>query len=202
MQNIIFLAGCLMAVLLVIYCILYVLYKLVDLKEKPFLKTDQMPVLVPVPIPTKNQRGALKKLLAFIFDIRHWELAENWRFKLNEEDELIIPKGFTFNGASISRIFWAFLSPTGLLLIPGLLHDCGYKYDQIWRINSYGCPEPYQKGAGKEYWDQLFLDVGNEVNGVTLVNFIAWLAVTFSGRGAWNKHRREEMTACHRQAAA
>ncbi len=201
MQTIIFFAGVLVIALFIFYAVMYVLYKIVKLENEPYFHIEQMPKLVPVPIPTEKQKNPLQKLLAFIFEIRRWELAECWRYQLNEKEELIIPKGFRFDGASIPKIFWAFLSPSGLLLIPGLLHDCGYKFDQIWKINSNGCPVPYKRGAGKEYWDQLFLDVCSEVNGVPLVNFIAWLAVALAGNGAWNKHRKADMAADQPQTA-
>ena len=194
MQAAVIVIGTIVISLSVFYLFMYLLYKVIDLENATSLELDQMPVLIPVPIPTKKQKNPLQKLLAFIFEIRQWELAECWRYQLNEQHELIIPKGFRFDGASIPRIFWAFLSPTGLLLIPGLLHDCGYKYDQVWRINSFSCPEPFMQGAGKETWDQLFMDVGNEVNGVWLVNLIAWLAVKTGGRSAWNKYRKIEMS--------
>ena len=41
----------------------------------------------------------------------------------------------------------------------------------------------------------LFKDVGDEVNGVFLVNFIAWIAVAVGGDSAWKEYRRENKPA-------
>ena len=68
------------------------------------------------------------RLLVWIFEVRKWELMENWYFTLNDDVQIVINKGFVFDGASIPRPLWAFLSPVGLLLIPGLIHDYGYKF--------------------------------------------------------------------------
>jgi hypothetical protein len=73
------------------------------------------------------------------------------------------------------------LNPIGLLLIPGLLHDYAYKYDQLWQVNAGGKTVPYKDGAGKDYWDSLFKNVGKEVNGFFLINGIAWIAVAVGG---------------------
>lgn len=189
MDYLIYSIGVLVTTLLAVYAFCYLLYFILKLKVDPVISTDSMPTLKPVPIPTKNQKTPIHKLVASIFEVRKWELVENWHYKLNEKVELVIPKGFRFDGASIPRPFWALLSPIGLLLIPGLLHDYAYKYDQIWEVGSDGCPVAYKKGAGKDYWDQLFKDVGNEVNGVFLVNAIARFAVAIGGSGTWSKHR-------------
>jgi hypothetical protein len=42
---------------------------------------------------------------------------------LKDGTEIILPADFELDGASIPRIFWGILSPVGLLLIPGLIHD-------------------------------------------------------------------------------
>ena len=149
-----------------------------------------MPTLKPVPIPTKNQKTPIHKLLVFIFNVRKWELVENWHYKLNDGVELVIPKGFRFDGASIPRPFWALLSPVGLLLIPGLLHDYGYRYDQIWEVGPDGKAKAYKKNAGKGFWDTLFKDTGKEINGFFLINLIAWIAVAAAGSSSWDAHRK------------
>ena len=193
MENLIYLIGLLVTTLLAVYIVFYFLYRILELKVDPVISIDSMPGLRPVPIPTKNQKSLIHKLVAFIFKVRKWELVENWHYKLADEVELVIPKGFRFDGASIPRPFWALLSPVGLLLIPGLLHDYGYKYDQIWRVGSEGCPEAYMKGAGKDYWDQLFKTVGEKVNGVSLVNAIAWFAVAVGVSGTWKRRREADL---------
>ncbi len=195
MDYLIYWVSFIVSLLLVLYVIFYFLYHKLDLQVGAFISTDAMPTLKPVPIPTKNQKSPFHKLAVFIFEVRQWELIENWHYKLNPEVELVIPKGFRFDGASIPRPFWAILSPIGLLLIPGLLHDYAYKYDQLWQVEADGMLDSFQKGAGKEFWDGLFINVGKDVNGILLINVIAWLAVFFGGNGTWNKYRDESAVA-------
>jgi hypothetical protein len=127
--------------------------------------------------------------LIWIFDVRKWELVSDWDYKVPDGPHIILHKGFLFDGASIPRIFWAILSPTGLLLIPGLIHDYGYRYDQLFEIKSDGQIVPYKKGAGKRQWDKMFKHVAKKVNGMVIIHFIAWLAVVVGGKKAWEKNQ-------------
>ena len=77
----------------------------------------EMPKLTPLIIDTKDQPSFLRKMVVFLACPRRWHLEEDWKYQLNPETTLVIEKGFIFDGASVPRIFWAILSPTGLLLI-------------------------------------------------------------------------------------
>ncbi len=191
MGVIVYLLGSLAVLLLVVYAVLFVLYRLNRPDHTPALTIEQMPAMKPEPIACGEKIPFFDKLLAMIFTVRRWSLQEHWRFQLEEDVEIIIPKDFSFDGASIPKIFWAILSPVGLLLIPGLVHDYGYRYDMLWRLGPDGEVQEYRKGAGKDYWDGLFQEVGDKVNGFSLINGIAWLAVTIGGEGAWRRYRRE-----------
>jgi len=152
----------------------------------------EMPCLSPITIPTKAQSTWLHKVVMGITEKRRWVLTNDWLYKLDDDVTILIPRGFVFDGASIPRIFWIFLSPTGLLLIPGLIHDYGYKYNQLWEIRreiNNVCILEYKKGAGKEYFDGLFKQVGKQINGMIVIDFIAWLAVALGGFSAWKAHR-------------
>ncbi|MCG9649037.1 DUF1353 domain-containing protein [Vibrio brasiliensis] len=180
--------GWLTVALLITYLVLLLLARVLAFNSSN--EGIEMPKLIPVTIQTKNQPSFLHKLVVFVTQTRQWELADNWTYKLNEEVTLVIEKGFVFDGASIPRIFWAILSPTGLLLIPGLIHDYGYRYDQIWKLEDNHQVSVYAQGNGKAYWDDLFKQVGNNVNEVGLVNLIAKLGVAWGGGDIWDKHRK------------
>ena len=182
--------GIVFVALLLITIVLFLLYLLFRKDVTSLIADEQMPVLLPLPIPTKN-RPFLMRVLVWLFDIREWQIVQNWHFKLDNGVEIVLPKDFRFDGASIPRIFWAILSPVGLLLIPGLIHDYGYRFDQIWRISASGQIEPYMENAGRKAWDDLFQAVGIQVNGFALIDFIAWVGVRIGGCFAWRKHRHE-----------
>ena len=183
--------GVVVVLSLMLYLLLFVLYRIFVKELEPSLDPAQMPKLRPVPIPSKNC-SFFTKILVWFFKVRQWDLAAHWVFTLTDGTDIVIPKGFRFDGASIPRPFWAILSPTGLLLIPGLIHDYGYKHNHIWKRGKDNKVSKYKQGAGKSYWDKLFLEVGKQVNGFTVVDFIAWLGIVISGHVIWRKHRKAE----------
>ena len=182
--------GIVFVALLLIIIVLFFLYLLFRKDVAPLLADEEMPVLLPLPIPTKN-RPFIMRVLVWLFDIRKWRLKKNWHFLRGNGDEIVLPKEFEFDGASIPRIFWAILSPVGLLLIPGLIHDYGYRYNQLWCKNASGQIEPYMKNVSRKAWDDLFQEVGMQVNGFAIIDFIAWVGIRIGGCFAWRKHRQE-----------
>ena len=187
--------GILVSLFLIIFVFLWILYKIFKKKVQPFIKPENMPIMRPVPIPTKNQRFFMR-LLIWFFDCRKWELVENYHYKLNGRTEFILHEGFEFDGASIPRIFWFILEPTGLLLIPGLIHDYGYRYNQLWVKKETGEVIPYQpeKPTGKNArwgWDDIFKQVAKEVNGISFIDDIAWTGIRLGGWCVWKKHRKK-----------
>lgn len=177
------------------FLLLFAIYKLMEkrIREKaaPSIDATGMPHLRPIPIPTANSPFGMRTLVWF-FDIRRWTLTKNWSYQLKDGTVIVIPAGFEFDGASIPRIFWGVLSPVGLLLIPGLIHDYGYRYNQLWQVTAEGQIKPYPDegiAADKKLWDKLFRDVAKEVNGLWLINVVAWLAVAFGGKRTWKRHR-------------
>jgi hypothetical protein len=149
-----------------------------------------MPKLIPIPIETRN-KSILIRIWRWITSIRKWELIEDWEFKLpDDEPVIVIPKAFVFDGASIPRPLWGVLSPTGLLLIPGLIHDFAYRYDYLWALDSKGYVYKYKEKSGQWIWDSMFRKVGLEVNGMALIDTLAWLALAVFGWWAWRSNQK------------
>ena len=166
-----------------------------NLLDKAKTKKIPMPKLEPVPIPT-----ARHGLMVWMHSVRRWRLAEHWKYDLPKnccvecrKVKIIVPKGFVFDGASIPRPLWVLLHPSGLLLIPALVHDFAYRCGFLWKIV---IDEKTGKETGtvcrcngcKEDWDILFQKIGANVNGVRIVNFIAYWAVRIFGHRAWKKN--------------
>ena len=150
----------------------------------------EMPKLIPIPIRTKDKPIGIR-IWRWITSIRKWELIEDWKHKLpDDEPVIVIPRGFVFDGASIPRPLWGLLSPTGLLLIPGLIHDFAYRYDYLWALDSEGSVYKYKEGSGQATWDSLFRRVGVDVNGIALIDTLAWFALATFGRWAWMSNRK------------
>ena len=147
--------------------------------EMPF----GMPVLQPIPIETKD-KGFWKGILLWLLGKRQWEVAEDFWFKLDGETYMI-PAGFQFDGASVPKFLATFLSPVGVLLMGGLVHDYGYKYATLMRDD--GTNIGYRDQA---YMDRLFRDICIEVNGFKFLNYLAYWSLRLVGFVAWNGHKK------------
>ena len=142
-----------------------------------------MPVLQPIPIETKD-KGFWKGILLWLLGKRQWEVAEDFWFTL-EGGNYMIPAGFQFDGASVPKFLATFLSPTGVLLIGGLVHDYGYKYATL--LHDDGTTFGYRDQA---YWDRIFRDICIEVNGFKFLNYLAYWTLRLFGFVAWNGHKK------------
>ncbi len=148
----------------------------------------EMPKLVPIPIRTQDE-PFLTRVWRWVTVVRKWRVAEDWEYDLPDGPRVVIPESFIFDGASIPRPLWGILSPTGLLLIPGLIHDFGYRYDYIWAVDTSGFVFKHHVKAGRKHWDAIFQRVGIEVNSMPILDTIAWLALVAGGWWAWRSNR-------------
>ena len=110
------LLGSLALLLLLIYAAGFWVYEKVRKPETPTaVDPKHMPVMQPIPIPTKHHASNLMKLLVMLFEVRRWQICRNWLFlyrpRHGEPVLLVIPEGFRFDGASIPRPFWSRSAP-------------------------------------------------------------------------------------------
>jgi len=143
-----------------------------------------MPLMRPIPIRTKD-KGFFKGILMWLLGVRQWEIADDFTYELNGK-KFVIPAGFKFDGASIPKFLHTFLSPVGVLLMGGLVHDYAYKYETLLKINKADTLGVIsQKRA-----DEIFRDINIGVNGFYLMNYLAYWSLRLGGFVAWNKHRK------------
>ena len=161
---------------------------LLDKNRKPKLKFNYkgMPHIKPLPIKTKG-KGFWKAIVMWLLSTRNWELTQDWKYNIDGKD-YIIPKGFTFDGASIPKFLRTFFSPVGVLLIGGLVHDYMYKYTHCKPVSAKGALLVVdQKKA-----DQIFRDINIVVNGFYTMNYLAYWSLRIGGFVAWNGHRKRD----------
>jgi len=145
---------------------------------------DEMPHMKPIRIPTDG-RGFWKAIWCWFWEVRQWEIAKDWHFQVGDE-KYVIPAGFQFDGASVPKFLASWLSPVGILLAGGLVHDYVYKYTVLLKKNKKDTSAPMtQKQA-----DELFRDINIEQNGIHVLNWAAYLALRVGGFVAWNGHRK------------
>ena len=172
--------------LLILVVIIGFLVNLLDKNRKPKQKFSYkgMPHIKPLPIKTKG-KGFWKAIVMWLLSTRNWELVQDWKYNL-DGTEYVIPKGFTFDGASIPKFLRTFFSPVGVLLIGGLVHDYMYKYTHCKPVSAKGALLVVdQKKA-----DQIFRDINIEVNGFYFMNYLAYWSLRLGGFVAWNGHRK------------
>ena len=161
---------------------------LLDKNRKPKLKFNYkgMPHIKPLPIKTKG-KGFWKAIVMWLLSTRNWELTQDWKYNI-DGTEYVIPKGFTFDGASIPKFLRTFFSPVGVLLIGGLVHDYMYKYTHCKPVSAKGALLVVdQKRA-----DQIFRDINIVVNGFYTMNYLAYWSLRIGGFVAWNGHRKRD----------
>jgi hypothetical protein len=147
-------------------------------------KYKEYPLMKPLRIATKG-KGFFKMILMWLLGGRHWEIAEDFNYEING-DKFVIPAGFRFDGASIPKFLHTFLSPVGVLLMGGLVHDYAYKYETLLKTNKAETMGVLtQKKA-----DQIFRDINIEINGFYLMNQLAYYSLRLGGFLAWRKHRK------------
>ena len=150
-------------------------------------KYSQFPTMRPIPIKTKG-KGFFTMIKMWLLGTRHWEIANDFDYEVNGE-KFIIPAGFKFDGASIPKFLHPFLSPVGVLLIGGLVHDYAYKYETLLKKNRKDTMGVItQKKA-----DEIFRDINIEINGFYFLNYLAYWALRLGGWFAWNKHRKRNL---------
>ena len=143
----------------------------------------EMPELRPLPINTQGLSW-WQRTKAWLLKPRRWEVVKNYSLHVGYLNEtLMVPVGFIFDGASIPRLFWPLLNPTGILLIPAIFHDFAYGHHAL--MNRDG--KLIYKNKGHDFYDKMFREISLQVNGIKTPDYAAWLALRLFGRFAYNK---------------
>lgn len=152
-------------------------------------KYKELPQMRPIPIPTKG-KGFWGGVWVWLTATRTWEITKDWHYTIGKTN-YVIPLGFVFDGASVPKFLATFLSPVGVLLMGGLVHDYAYKYGALLKKGKLkeNATTLTQKEA-----DILFRDICIEVNGFKVLNYLAYYALRLAGFVAWNKHRKNDIS--------
>ena len=172
--------------LLILFVIIGFAINLLDRKKASSVAFtyNELPHLQPIAIKTKG-KGFFKGIIMWLLGTRNWVILKDFKYTLNGT-EYVIPKGFTFDGASIPKFLRTFFSPVGVLLMGGLVHDYMYKYA--------ACKPADKKGqlllVDQKRADEIFRYINIEVNGFYYMNYLAYWSLRLGGFVAWNGHRK------------
>jgi hypothetical protein len=160
-----------------------------EAKVRVGFKAKEMPHMQPIPIPTKG-KGFFWAVWTWLMGVRQWEITKDFHFTLQGED-YVIPKGFQFDGASVPKFLGAWLSPVGVLLMGGLVHDYAYRYACLLKKGKKETSKIYTQ---KET-DIIFRDINIEVNGFVVLNYLAYWGLRLGGWLTWRSHRKNNLQA-------
>ena len=148
---------------------------------------DKMPAMRAIPWDFKD-KNKLQQIWHWLKTPRRYELTEDWKYIIPTGEKLIIRSGFDFDGASIPRPFRPFLSPTGLLLVGGLVHDFGYRYNKYILADG----RDFAVRGGKFFVDNLFRIIVYKETGFKILANIVYYAVRIGGNKAWKGYREND----------
>jgi len=138
------------------------------------------------------------------------QLTKDYRIGYSYKYNLVQPKDFITDLASVPRLLWAVpgFSPSGPLAYGAIPHDFGYQYGYLLteRIpgvvfnessmslyekfpDKFGELMPVFVGYGKEFFDGLLRDIVIEATGATIIANSTKLALDKFGHTVWNKYR-------------
>jgi hypothetical protein len=110
------------------------------------------------------------KLIVSEVDESRWQLVNDLVYRGNK-DVFTVPAGFKTDFASVPKLFWNILPPTGRYTKAAVLHD--------WLYSTHA--------VSKEDADGIFRRVMEEEKVGTIKRNIMWLAVKWFGGSAYNK---------------
>ncbi len=149
-----------------------------------------------------------RQLLTVRRETPRLELLEDWLVSLEGGLQVVVPKGFVTDGASIPRLLWPLISPFGPLLEGAILHDFGYQHgyllaaaddDQVYNLATlallktrpevFGALAPVFIGRPQDFFDDLLPYITVEIHGATLQATVARRALRWFGHWAWTEYR-------------
>jgi len=113
---------------------------------------------------------------------RLWKLLED--FSYFDEDFppegafIDVPAGFVTDFASVPRIFWITLPPTGKYGKAAVIHDYLYQYGKVGQVR-----------ITRAYADGIFRKAMEELGVGKIRRNLMWAAVRIGAGGAWNRSR-------------
>lgn len=135
--------------------------------------------------------GPWKRTWIYLTAPNQFEIRSDWKMKIPpDEQEVVIKKGFIYDGASIPFFARPILTSFGPLHRGGGIHDYGYRFNYLrdWEGNKI------YVDAGQKFFDDLFRTVGSHTSHLRGLATLAWSAVRMFGKVSWDKHRKNNLT--------
>ena len=130
-----------------------------------------------------------KNIIEFLTYRRTWKLQRDYVIWCDYLKEYIfIPKNFIFDGASVPKALYSFLSPNGILLLGACPHDFGYRYKGLIHIDNNGYL--YYKRYSKSELDKMFRSMCKKESSLGAAVNIAYIGLFLFGFTGWLEARK------------
>lgn len=130
-----------------------------------------------------------------ILNDREFELVEPFVFEWNDPipKQIVIPKGYPFDGASVPRLVWSItgILPVGLPLGAAAVHDFTYQRKgrlirDEFKIKHNGIWVPMASVWSRKQCDDMFYRIMQEANVTPWKSFAMYQSVRIFGQAAWD----------------
>jgi len=148
------------------------------------------PVVQPLPLDLSG-KGFFSRIWALLSFVRKWRVVEDYFLYIPWLGiTIFIPAGFVLNFASVPRVLWPVMSPTGHLLLGSIPHDFGFCYGGLilWhdRKKAFVFRE-YPRG----FLDALLIDITKCVTRSSVVGNLVHAFMYSASWGPWLKNRKK-----------
>jgi len=112
---------------------------------------------------------------------RPFRVVEPFEYHVGEKDSgvaVVVPVGFTTDFASIPRLVWPILSPTGRYGKAAVIHDYLYVHQKV-------AGQPITRKRA----DQIFLEAMGVLGVSWLTRHVIYWAVRIGGAAAWKRNQ-------------
>jgi hypothetical protein len=117
-------------------------------------------------------------------DGRHYRLLAEFDFASEVLERIIrVPFGFVTDFASVPRVLWALIPPTGRYSKAAVIHDLAYQ-----------CPEMITPIITRLQGDRLLLEGMCALRTGWLTRWLIFWGVRAGGWPTWNGYRRQDVT--------
>jgi Protein of unknown function (DUF1353) len=121
-------------------------------------------------------------LIVEYLDGRNWRLMQEFDFASEVLERIVrVPAGFVTDFASIPRVFWSLLPPTGKYGKAAVIHDDAYQF-----------PGMVAPAITRIQADRLFREGMNALRVAPFTKWTLFVGVRAFGWRTWNAYRRKE----------
>lgn len=123
----------------------------------------------------------------------YWEVLTPFTYVIDDTTEVIVPKGFLTDLASVPQLFWNILPPQGDSAVQygpaAVVHDYLYRFGHVfnYKTNTYQQIDRVQA-------DNILFQAMTELKVMSVVKYLIYYGVRIGGSSSWNFYSLDHHT--------